>query len=266
MKSIYDSMSNNELASLSHTEWAFQRRGTDLAQAKRNAIHAKLLEAGEPYTVTIPSYTRGGSARQEQRPYTRYSSPPREMLSKFDDAQSKHWFPELFAISKASGHDLTIEDTSTASHSAFGKRRTFKITYGTYALSFQYHYWPGCCAMGMVSTLDGYGPFTDPNSGVAKAVAKRIVPVLRMLLNVHQVMFAYSKEEIESQDVIWKSWGGVDLQTPFDSFKTGNLIHTAAIDLANAHDISDARARRAHNDEQREEYNDTDDEWSEDFE
>lgn len=57
MKSIYDSMSNNELAALSHTEWAFQRRGQDLANAKRDAIHAELLEAGDMHTVTIPSYT-----------------------------------------------------------------------------------------------------------------------------------------------------------------------------------------------------------------
>jgi len=256
MKSIYDSMSNTELAALSHTEWAFQRRGQDLASAKREAIHAKLLEAGDMHTVTIPSYTRGGSPRQEQRQYTRYSSPPREMLSKYNDEQSKHWFPELFDLAEASGHDLKIEDLST-----FSGNHQFRISYGLHNLSFQYHNWPGCCAMGMISSLDGYGPFTNPDSDIAKAVAKRIVPVLRMLLGVHQVIFAYSKEEVASQDGIWKSWGGVDIQTTFDSYKTGNEIHTAAIDIANAHDIVDARARRAHNDEQREEYGDDEDGW-----
>ena len=93
-------------------------------------------------------------------------------------------------------------------------------------------------------------------------LSKRIVPILKDLLGVHQVFFSYSDEEIEYQDELWKSWGGVDIQTPFDSYKTGNAIHTAALDLANSYDILDARSRREAHDQLIAEY---DNENEEDF-
>lgn len=257
MKSIYDSMSAEELRAQSALDLAFLRKGNSLANARRNSVHERLLKEEYQYQMPVPNPVRGGEPLMQTRTYNRYSSPPEKMLRDYGDAEMAHWFPELFELAKEQELKMTMQKIHD--ESPYGKRQQFVLHFDRYTLRFQYHFWPGCCAMAMISGLDGYGHFGKVDSIPAKAVAKRIIPMMRNLMGTHQVMFAYSTEEITSQDRIWKSWGGVDIQSPFDSFKTGNEIHTAAIDLANAHDIIDARERRDRNEEQASDYDEDED-------
>jgi len=254
MKSIYDTMTDAELAEQSVADWAFHFRGVDLNNIKRARIHRQLLDEGGTYTAVLPGRNSHGEPTTQERVYGEYSSPPEKMLQAFDEDEQKHWFPELYQL-KEEGKFFAREHRKESSDVPYGKRSVLRIMMGAGQVSFQYHYWPGCCAMSMVSSLDTWGPFRHDDA-VMDAVAKRIVPMMRYLMGTHQVMFAYSDEEVESQDPTWKAWGGVDIQTPFDSYKTGNAIHTASIDLVNAHDVIEARERREHNDNQRDDYDD----------
>ena len=222
MFSKYDSRSDKELRKTAETDKMFQLKGRSLANNKRARVHAELLAEG-----------RDG--------YSKYSSPPNNLLAEWDEEQMAHWLPELFALH---GTNLKVRcDCPQLGH--HGSPSTFAISapLGLH-LSFNLTYWPGCCALSILSGVEASPNLIDNVGGIAVMISERIVHILRYLLGVHQVIFSYSDEEIDYQDALWKSWGGVDIQTPFDSYKTGNAIHTAAIDLANSNDILEARSRR----------------------
>ena len=223
MFSKYDSMSNEELRKTSDAEHGVQAQGTRLDRDKRVKIHQQLLDDNTPG-------------------YSRYSCPPDRLTCEWSEEEMAHWLPELFALY---GTELQVHSYKRQMGETGSSADNFSIRAKSDMLvSFRYTYWPGCCALAMVSRLEASNNVLLNLNGCADMISKRILPILRNLICVHQVFFSYSDEEVDYQDRLWKSWGGVDIQTPFDSYKTGNAIHTAALDLANSYDIIDARSRR----------------------